>query len=67
MVFETESLIEGEIAPKPTGSNGFGYDPIFYYPPLAKTTGQMTMREKNAVSHRARAFRDLARFLRREL
>jgi XTP/dITP diphosphohydrolase len=67
LIFETESFIDGEIARFPAGTNGFGYDPIFYYPPLAKTTAQMTMREKNAVSHRARAFRDLARFLRREL
>jgi XTP/dITP diphosphohydrolase len=66
LLFETESSIDGEIAPAPAGANGFGYDPIFFYPPLDKTTGEMTIQEKNAVSHRARAFRDLGRFLRRD-
>jgi len=66
LLFETESCIDGEIAPAPAGTNGFGYDPIFFYPPLGKTTAEMTMQEKTAVSHRARAFRDLARFLRRD-
>ena len=65
LLFETESFIDGEIALVPSGTNGFGYDPIFFYPPLGKTTGDMTMQEKSAVSHRARAFRDLARFLNR--
>ena len=44
-------------------THGFGYDPIFLYPPLGKTTGEMTPEEKTAVSHRARAFRDLRRAL----
>jgi XTP/dITP diphosphohydrolase len=64
VLFETESWIEGEIADLPAGEHGFGYDPIFYYPPLGKTTAQLTLEEKTAVSHRARAFRDLARWLR---
>ena len=66
LLFETESFIDGEIAPALAGTNGFGYDPIFLYPPLGKTTGEMTIEEKSAVSHRARAFRDLGRFLRRD-
>jgi XTP/dITP diphosphohydrolase len=66
LLFETESFIAGEITPVPAGANGFGYDPVFFYPPLGKTTGEMTIREKNAVSHRARAFRDLTRFLLRD-
>ena len=45
----------------PAGEHGFGYDPIFFYPPLGKTTGELTLAEKSAVSHRARAFRDFAR------
>ena len=40
------------------GENGFGYDPIFWYPPLGRTTGEMTLADKGAVSHRARAFRE---------
>ena len=66
VLFETEAWIDGEIAERPKGENGFGYDPIFYYPPLRKTTGEMTLAEKAIVSHRARAFRDLARWLTRE-
>jgi XTP/dITP diphosphohydrolase len=63
VLFETEAAIEGVIAPRPSGEHGFGYDPIFYYAPLKKTTAQMTLEEKSAVSHRGRAFRDLARWL----
>jgi XTP/dITP diphosphohydrolase len=64
ILFETEAVIEGEIADRPAGAHGFGYDPIFYYAPLQKTTAELTLDEKCAVSHRARAFRDLARHLR---
>jgi XTP/dITP diphosphohydrolase len=63
VVFETETRVEGVIAPAPRGSHGFGYDPIFFYPPLGRTTAEMTAAEKGAVSHRARAFRDLRRAL----
>lgn len=63
IVFETQTAIEGEIAGGPAGSNGFGYDPIFHYRPFGRTTAELTSDEKNAVSHRARAFRDLARRL----
>ena len=65
LLFETESFIDGEIAPQAAGEHGFGYDPIFYYPPLRKTTAELTLAEKTAVSHRARAFRDFAQWLRR--
>ena len=65
LLFETEARVEGEIAHEAAGSQGFGYDPIFWYPPLAKTTGEMDLAEKSAVSHRARAFRDFAGWLRR--
>ena len=63
IVFETEARIEGEIAPAARGTLGFGYDPIFNYPPLGRTTGEMTIEEKAWISHRARAFRDLRRVL----
>jgi XTP/dITP diphosphohydrolase len=63
LLFETETTVEGEIAPAPAGTNGFGYDPIFFYPPFAKTMAETTSVEKGAVSHRARAFRDLKRNL----
>jgi XTP/dITP diphosphohydrolase len=63
ILFETETTIEGEIARAASGANGFGYDPIFWYPPLQMTTAQLPDSEKAIVSHRARAFRDLRRFL----
>jgi XTP/dITP diphosphohydrolase len=64
LVFETETVIDGTIADTPSGAHGFGYDPIFFYPPLGATTGELPLDAKAAVSHRARAFRDLAAFLR---
>jgi XTP/dITP diphosphohydrolase len=50
---------EGVIAEAPKGANGFGYDPIFYYPPLQKTFAEMTREEKNRVSHRGKALQEL--------
>lgn len=54
-----EARCEGLIAEQSSGSNGFGYDPIFYYPPLGKTFAELTQEEKNKVSHRGKAFREL--------
>ena len=56
-----EGRCEGIIAEHPAGENGFGYDPVFYYPPLQKTFAQLTRQEKSRVSHRGKAlaeFRD---------
>jgi XTP/dITP diphosphohydrolase len=50
-----EGRCEGVIAEQPAGENGFGYDPVFYYPPLKKTFAQLTRAEKSGVSHRGRA------------
>ena len=47
--------IHGELLRAPVGENGFGYDPIFYYPPAGKSTAEMSPEEKNQVSHRANA------------
>ena len=47
--------IHGELLRAPVGRNGFGYDPIFYYPPMRKSTAEMAPEEKNQVSHRANA------------
>ncbi|MBS5115636.1 MAG: RdgB/HAM1 family non-canonical purine NTP pyrophosphatase [Erysipelotrichaceae bacterium] len=52
-----EETFEGEIAHAIEGENGFGYDPIFYYPPLQKTSASMTLEEKNQYSHRAKALK----------
>jgi XTP/dITP diphosphohydrolase len=50
---------DGVITHEPRGENGFGYDPVFYYPPLDKTFAQMSMEEKNGVSHRGKAMMKL--------
>jgi XTP/dITP diphosphohydrolase len=50
---------DGVITHEPKGENGFGYDPIFYYPPLDKTFAQMSREEKNSVSHRGKAMTKL--------
>jgi XTP/dITP diphosphohydrolase len=52
-----EGRCEGMIARQPAGSNGFGYDPVFFFPPLNKTFAQLTMAEKSRVSHRGKALR----------
>ena len=49
--------IHGELTREARGENGFGYDPIFYYPPLGKTTAELSPEEKNQVSHRANALK----------
>lgn len=54
-----EARCEGLIAEQSAGQNGFGYDPIFFYPPLKKTFGQMTLEEKSQVSHRGKALNEL--------
>ena len=51
--------IHGELLRAPAGENGFGYDPIFYYPPFGKTLAEVSAEEKNQVSHRARALKVL--------
>lgn len=49
--------VHGMLLRAPAGENGFGYDPIFYYPPLGKSLAQVTAEEKNQVSHRANALK----------
>ena len=49
--------IHGELLREPHGENGFGYDPIFYYPPFGKTLAEAEAQEKNQVSHRANALK----------
>ena len=63
VLFETRGTVEGEIAPEPRGAGGFGYDPIFFYPPYGCTLAEATAEQKAAVSHRGRAFRDLGLYL----
>ena len=63
ILFETETAVDGEIANAPAGEHGFGYDPIFWYPPFGCTTAQLPDADKAVISHRARSFRDLRRWL----
>ena len=62
VLFETRGVVEGRIAPEPKGSGGFGYDPIFFYPPLGCTLAEAG-HLKAAVSHRGEAFRSLRAWL----
>ena len=52
-IIQARGEIHGELLREAKGENGFGYDPIFYYPPLGKTTAELSAEEKNEVSHRA--------------
>ncbi len=63
IVYETEGVVNGEIAPEPRGTNGFGYDPIFYFPPFGCTLGELDLARKATVSHRGKAFSALREYL----
>jgi XTP/dITP diphosphohydrolase len=63
VLFQTEESVEGLIAEAPAGENGFGYDPIFFYPPFGRTFGEVPREEKDRVSHRGKAFAKLRAFL----
>ena len=58
--FFVEGRAEGEILAEAHGENGFGYDPLFYYPPYKKTFAELSAEEKNTISHRARAIEAFA-------
>ena len=63
IAFETTGTVEGLIAQAPAGTGGFGYDPIFHYPPYNATLAEVGEREKLAVAHRGQAFRALAKWI----
>ena len=56
-VIQARGEIHGELLRAPVGKNGFGYDPIFYYPPMGMSTAEMSPEAKNQVSHRGNALR----------
>ena len=62
ILFESRGVVEGRVAGEPKGAGGFGYDPIFYYPPFGCTLAEAGDR-KTAVSHRGQAFRALRTWL----
>jgi XTP/dITP diphosphohydrolase len=63
IAFEGRGVVEGEIAREPAGTQGFGYDPIFYYPPYGCTLAQVDGEAKARVSHRGAAFRAFRDYL----
>ena len=65
-IVEAEGYLYGVIAREEAGSNGFGYDPLFYMPERGCTTAQISSEEKNAISHRANALHALLQKLREE-
>jgi len=58
-----EGRCEGRITLAPKGENGFGYDPLFFYPPLGRTTAELSLEEKHTISHRGRALERLKQAL----
>jgi XTP/dITP diphosphohydrolase len=56
---------EGEILRQGRGADGFGYDPVFLYPPLGRTFAELALEEKNRVSHRSRALAQVREFIQR--
>lgn len=65
--YSTEGVAEGEILREYRGSNGFGYDPLFYIPDLGKTMAELSLEEKNQISHRAKAFKKIITILEKVL
>lgn len=64
-VFHSEETMEGLIAEKPAGSEGFGYDPILYLPEFGKTSAELTLEEENRISHRGKALEAMKKQLKR--
>jgi XTP/dITP diphosphohydrolase len=63
ILFQVVEVVEGCIADDVRGPNGFGYDPLFFYPPFGRTFGEVAHEEKDRVSHRGKAFARLREFL----
>ena len=63
VLFTCEDTVEGEIWPEAIGTGGFGYDPVFYYPPFQTTFGNVSDERKLTVAHRGKAFRRFAAWL----
>lgn len=64
MIRSVEGAIHGSIVEKIKGAGGFGYDPVFYVPELKRTLAEMTLDEKNSISHRGEALRKAKKILR---
>lgn len=64
ILFSTRGTVEGILTTAPRGEGGFGYDPIFYYPPFGKTLAEVPSSDKHTVSHRGKALAQVIEFLR---
>jgi len=63
LIHTFRGVVEGELAHEPRGANGFGYDPLFFYPPFECTFGEAPLAEKMKVSHRSRALAAMKQWL----
>lgn len=63
ILYVSKGELEGQIVETQKGLNGFGYDPIFYIPKLSKTLSELTMEEKNRISHRSKAFKGIKEWI----
>ena len=59
LLISARGTVEGRIAAAPSGNHGFGYDPLFYYPPLGRSFGELEAEQKNKLSHRSNALNKL--------
>ena len=65
IVLTAQDAVEGVLLRSPRGSNGFGYDPLFFFPQLGKTTAELEPEQKHAISHRGKALRRLRELMER--
>ena len=65
IVLTAQDAVEGVMLREARGSNGFGYDPLFFIPSLGKTTAELEPDEKHAISHRGRALRRMRELMKR--
>jgi XTP/dITP diphosphohydrolase len=63
LIHSTKGVCKGQILEEEKGTGGFGYDPIFFIPELGKTMAELTMEEKNKISHRSIALKEMIEFL----
>lgn len=65
--FDAEGIVRGCILRSPRGNHGFGYDPLFYVPAFDRTTAELSMNDKNAISHRGKAMRKMVQILKEKI
>lgn len=65
--YDAEGIVRGHILRAPQGENGFGYDPLFYIEEFGRTTAELSMDEKNKISHRGQAVRQIVEILKEKV